>query len=149
MLCSLLTSAATDPLRVAFKGELSADAFGQFCRIAFAWGRIEPCVVIAEELAWVTNPSKAPRGWLELVTGGLKYGIDILSITQRPAESDKTALSQASIVRCFQQERHDDAKYMAKELRVDQSRIDALERLHYIEKDRRTQKIRDGALSFV
>lgn len=146
MLCSLLTSSATGPARYAFAG--ARGLFDAFCHVAFSWAKIEPACIVVEELAWVTHPGKAPDGWHQLVTGGLKFGLDIVSTTQRPAESDKTALSQSTIVRCFQQETFDDAKRMARELRVDVSTIDALEPLHYIEKNRRTRSQTVGRVTF-
>lgn len=144
-----LSAHTTSPARLAFVGgRLRGDDFSKFCRAAFAWGRLARCVVVVEELSWVTHPGKAPDGWLELVTGGLKYGIDIVSITQRPAESDKTALSQATVIRCFQMERADDVRYMAKELRVDVARVDALKRLEYLEKDRRAGTLKAKRITF-
>jgi hypothetical protein len=147
-LARILSLQACEPARISFAGELDKSAFGEFCRIAGAWGRIEPCLVIAEELAWVSDPGKAPRGWLELVTGGLKYGIDICSITQRPSEADKTALSQATMVRCFQMERVADQKYMAGELGVDVDRVAALAPLSYLEKNRRTRQVAESRVTF-
>jgi hypothetical protein len=144
-LCAALAAATTSTARVTCKAPRAA--FDRFCRAAFAWGKLEPCTIVVEELAWVTHPGKAPEAWHELVTGGLKFGVDLVSITQRPAESDKTALSQATVVRCFQQERFEDARYMARELRVEQARVDALERLEYIERDRRTAKIRESRVT--
>lgn len=148
VLCRELALNATTPARIAYKGPLRPAEFSRFAAVAYCWGKLEPCLVIAEELAWITHPGKAPQGWLELVTGGLKFGIDLLSITQRPAESDKTALSQSTIIRCFAQDRFEDARYMARELRVDVEQIDALEPLHYIEKNKRTKKTAVNRVTF-
>jgi hypothetical protein len=126
---------------------LRGDDFPRFCRVAFAWGRLKPCAIIVEEISWVTHPGKAPDGWLEIVTGALKYGIDIVTITQRPAESDKTALGNATIVRCFQLELESDEKYMARHLRVDVAKLPARP-LDFIEKDKRTGALSEGRITF-
>lgn len=148
-LATLLRSSSRDAARVSFKGRAQeAELFSRFCELAFAWGRIKPALVIVEELAWVTSPAKAPAGWHELVTGGLKYGVDICSITQRPAESDKTALSQATVVQCFMMERPRDRRYMEAELGLDAGALDGLEPLHYVARDRRKRETRRGVITF-
>lgn len=136
------------PKRLAFSGTLDALTFEVFCRMAFAWAKIEPAVIVVEELAWVSNAGKAPGSWHTIVTGGLKYGIDLVSITQRPSEADKTTLSQADVIYCFQMERVDDQKYMAKELGVKPDQVAALEPLHYLKKDRRARSLTSGRLQF-
>lgn len=142
-------SSAHAPARCTFHAPIRQPAvFGDFCRLALAWAKLKPATIVVEELSWCSSPGKAPPGWHELVTGGLKYGLNIVSITQRPQESDKTALSQADLVRCFMLERAADQKYMAAELGVELERIRGLEPLEFIEKNRRTRKVTAGRITF-
>src|SRR5687767_13929304 len=68
-LTAALKASATSPARLSVK--LPRAQFEAFCRVAFAWAKIQPATIIVEELAWVTHPGKAPEGWHELVTGCL------------------------------------------------------------------------------
>ena len=147
-LLHLLEHTATDPQKISFVGEHDAGTFDWFCRAAFAWAKIEPAVIVVEELAWVSNAGKAPKAWHAIVTGGLKFGINLVSITQRPTEADKTTLSQADAVYCFQMERVDDQKYMGKELGVEPERVAELGPLQYIVKDRRARTVNTGTVTF-
>jgi hypothetical protein len=70
--------------------------FSKFCYIAFYWGIISPCDVVAEELGQVTNPAKASGYWFVLVSNGLKYGINIFALAQRTQEIDNTLLGNCS-----------------------------------------------------
>jgi len=119
--------------RICYKREANQAEFELFCRIALLWGLLHPCTIVAEELAWVTSPNKAPPRWHALVTGGLKYGINIIGITQRPSESDKTILGNASSIRCFRMQRAKDRKYMAEEMNIDVAQITALKDLDYVQ----------------
>src|SRR3569623_2110456 len=56
------------------------EAFDLWARAAFAWGN---CTAVAEELAGVTTPGKAPPGWHQLVSRGRKRGIEVIGETQR------------------------------------------------------------------
>lgn len=145
-LARVLVARARSPARLSFKGRAHDRVlFERFCRCAMRWNELERSVTMVEELAWITSPGKAPAGWHELVTGGLKFGADLVAITQRPSESDKTALSQATLIRCFQLDRPSDRKYMAAELDVDVARVAALKSpeggpLAFIERDTRRDR---------
>ncbi|GAA6152549.1 hypothetical protein [Pseudoteredinibacter isoporae] len=91
--------------------------FNGFCKRAFWF--IRKCGeqgvksgVVLEETADVTNPSKAPEWYGILLRRGLKYGPDIFAITQRPAESDKTSVGNASIVHLCALKLPSDRDYM-------------------------------------
>lgn len=114
-------------IRLVAQGEKN---FNLFCKIAFAWCN---CVVVAEEIAGVTNPSKAPAGWHTLVSRGRKRGIVIYAVTQRPAEADKTVLGNATTIRTGRLTRAKDRKYIADELDLPTSHFTALENLDFIE----------------
>ncbi|MGC3976451.1 MAG: hypothetical protein QM771_19020 [Nitrospira sp.] len=64
-------------------GDLQDD-FNFWCEAIYYAGRyVEPLDAIAEELADVSTPGKAPLHWGILVRRGLKRGITIYAISQR------------------------------------------------------------------
>jgi len=135
--------------RLAFKAPLmTRDAFDAFCRLAWVWVRVARGTLIIEELAHVTSPGKAPPAWHEIVSAGLRYGPRLIAITQRPAESDKTCMGNATLLHCHQLARADDERYMARELKCPEQQIADLRPLQYLERDRRTGKLRVGAVTF-
>jgi hypothetical protein len=108
-------------------------SFDLFCRTALVWGReFGGCTVVCDELAAVTSPSKAPPGWGQLVRMGLGYGISIYAISQRPAECDKTCISNATELTTFHMKRLNDRKYMAGEMDIDVEKINELKSYHYL-----------------
>lgn len=126
-----------------------ASAFAYFCSIVFTFAdRHGKCTVIAEELADVTTPGKAPAKWGALVRRGLKRNVTIYAISQRWAEADKTALGNASEFVIFRQSSADDVKYLAKKTRVPGPEIDGLAPLEYVKYDALTQTHTRGKLKF-
>lgn len=131
--------------RLALCVPVTPENFAYFCRLAWIFVRAAPASsVVVEELADVTSPGKAPVYWGELVRKGLRYGPDIFALTQRPSESDKTVMGNASIIHCHQMARADDSRYMARELRVSDALVDNLSPFHWIERDRRTKGLSNG-----
>lgn len=133
--------------RFAFvpRGTGSDELFDLWCKAAFAWGN---CTVIAEELADVTSPGKAPDGWGQLVRRGRKRGLRIFGITQRPSESDKTIVGNASRIWCGSMTRADDRRYMAKEMDVSQELVNQLKPLDYVIFDKKDRSVTPGRLEF-
>ncbi|NIR58937.1 MAG: hypothetical protein GWO02_05165 [Gammaproteobacteria bacterium] len=113
-------------------------SFSLFCEMAWAWGRVKRCTVVAEELPEVVPPGKAPDWWGVLVHQGESQGIDTIAVTQRPAETDKSSVSNAKVLHVARMGRPDDRRYMAKELDCDVAELEALGELDYYELDRRT-----------
>lgn len=129
-LARVLLKAKTGKFR--YVGSLNAADFDTFCNMVFAWGH---CSCVVEELAGVTSPGKAPQGWHTLVSRGRKRGVAIFAITQRPAESDKTILGNASVISCGWLRKHSDRVYMSKEMSIDIGLINDLnkDKFEYIE----------------
>lgn len=107
------------PLKIAFVGN-GRKAFDLWSRAAFAWCN---CVAVAEEIADVTTPAKAPDGWGTLLRRGRKRGIKVICVTQRPAEADKTAISQAAVIHTGYLGRDADIAYVAREMKVEPPRL--------------------------
>jgi ApbE superfamily uncharacterized protein (UPF0280 family) len=109
--------------------------FDYWCAVVFYAGRhIAPLTVIAEELADVTTPSKAPGHWGIILRRGLKRGITIYAISQRWAEADKTAIGNASEYMLFTS-RGEDIDYIARKTRVPVAELEALKPFEFIRFD--------------
>lgn len=138
------------PQRVAFVagGDLSkAFDFWAGC-VQYACRYVAPLAAVAEELADVTSPAKAPGNWGILLRRGLKRGAHIFALSQRWAEADKTALGNASEFVIFRQVTGDDSRYMSRKTRVPESEINALPPLEFIRYDTATFASERGKLAF-
>ena len=112
----------------------SLSEFGAWAKLAHAWGIYAPCAAVAEELADVTTPGKAPDGWGNLIRQGAGWGIDIYAVTQRPAESDKTIIGNMSFIHAHQIMRAKDRAYVAAEMDLPVEQIAALTGYQWIER---------------
>jgi len=123
--------------------------FPVFCRLAWIWIRARSGrTLVVEELADVTSPGKAPADWGEIVRKSRKHGADIYALTQRPAESDKTIVSNAAAIHSGFMGFPDDRTYIARCLGVPVADVEKLRPLDYIERDLRTQQLRRGRVQF-
>lgn len=130
-----LVKSTAAPARLGFHVPfMDAAKFDLFCRFAWLWVRQGEGELIVEETASVTSPGKAPQAWGEILRMGLGYGCNVFALTQRPAESDKTALGNASIVHCHRMGTLDDRKYMAKLLDVELRQVQDLKPRDWIER---------------
>jgi hypothetical protein len=141
-----LRATGSGPLRVALVNT-QRQCFGPWAEAAFWWTRWgaeqgTTTTGVAEEIANVTSSQKAPDGFHLYLSQGLEFGGDIYVITQSPTESEKTSIRNRTILRVGQCERADDAAYMAKELRIDQAKVDELQQLEFIERNRVTGTIK-------
>lgn len=146
-----LLAAAQRPgaARVAYVpgGDLKQE-FDFFCGCVFYSTRyVEPTDAIAEELADVSTPAKAPGNWGILLRRGLKRGGNIYAISQRWSEADKTAVGNASMYVCFSMG-GDDIIYMARKTRIPEAELEALKPLEFVTIDRLTKEIARGKLTF-
>tara|TARA_Y100001951_G_C11296191_1_gene275799 strand:- start:4126 stop:4749 length:624 start_codon:yes stop_codon:yes gene_type:complete len=113
--------------RIAFAARL--DRFDFWARAAWAWGN---CLVIAEELADVTNPAKAPLPWGEIIRKGRGHGLRTVTATQRPAEIDKTTVGNATAGYVGFLAFDADRKYVADRIGFPRDRLDALDMGDYL-----------------
>jgi hypothetical protein len=115
-LLNLLKAHKTTALKVAFQPPRPCkESFNFWCNCMMAWGW---ATVVAEELADVTTAGKAPQGWGDICRKGRAIGLKVYGLTQRPAESDKTIIGNASMLHAGRQTRANDRKYMAAELNI-------------------------------
>lgn len=137
-------------LRVAYVagGNLSDEFdFWAGC-VQYAGRYVSGVTCIAEELADVTTPSKAPGNWGVLLRRGLKRGITIFAISQRWSEADKTSVGNASEFVLFRQSSADDVRYLSKKTRVPEAELDGLESLEFVRYEAETKNITRGKLVF-
>lgn len=139
----LIAALKSTSARIAYV-PASVSHFDLFCRAAYAWGR---CTVVVEELADVTTPGKAPTGWGMIVRRGRHQGLTVYGVTQRPAESDKTIIGNATLTHCCKLKRDTDRAYMAREMGCDKKLLDALKPLEFIEADE-LGRVRRGKMTF-
>ena len=136
-LTDLLKKHRTTPLRVRLVKE-GVQFFELCCALAFAWTN---CTLVCEEIADTTNAGKAPPHWGKVLRrGSRKRAIRIFAVTQRPAEADKTALTQATIVRTGLLGREPDRRAMAQELDLPLDMINSLAPLDFIECHRNARR---------
>lgn len=138
------------PMRLGYIGPVTRDHFAAFCKLAWVWLRITPrSVLVVEELADVTSPAKAPAEWGAIARKARQFGSDYYAITQRPAESDKTAIGNCAMIHAGRMNLEDDETYMAKLLRVTPAQVAKLGDLEYIERDMRgARALRTGRVRF-
>ncbi len=133
--------------------------FDYFCECAQLWvelnySRSRNCALVFEETADVTSPGKAPQSYGILLRRFLSYGVDIFAITQRPAESDKTAVGNASIVRVCRLQLARDKKSASGDTGIPYSVITALKanqdtgQFDFVHADTGAGHYRLGRLSF-
>lgn len=126
-----------------------AGAFDFWAGVVMYWGRyLGGCVAIAEELADVTTPAKAPGQWGILLRRGLKRGITIYAISQRWAEADKTAVGNASGFVLFRQSSARDVQYLSRMTRIPADALEGLKPLEYVSYDAASFELQAGKLRF-
>lgn len=111
------------------------DQFDYWCRVVYAVGKKIKLDIVAEELADVTSPGKAPAAWGNICRKILGFGCNVYAVSQRPAESDKTALGNATIVRTGRLNVVRDRKTMAEQLGVDRQEVADLAPFEFIERN--------------
>ena len=157
-LASLLKKYVGKPAVIAFVPVRLSD-FSFFCKAAQIWVRShfavkQQSVLIFEETADVTSSGKAPEEYGIILRRYLSYGVDIYAITQRPAESDKTAIGNASVVHICRLQMDRDRKAASndsgvpideiRKLRADQDKS----QFDYISVDTGRGYYRSGVLTF-
>lgn len=98
--------------------------FDLVCRTVMAIGNL---LFVAEELRFVTQPSKAPAGWAAITLRGRKRGIKVIGTSQRPASIDKDFLGSATLIRTGALNYPADRKAVADVMGIDLADIEKLE----------------------
>ena len=109
------------------------------------------CTLIAEELAFITTPNRAPPAWRELCLLGrhtTHAEATIIGISQRPASIDKDFLACADVIHCGRLVYAADAKAVAPYLGCSWQDLAGLADLEYIEKRAGNREPERGRLTF-
>lgn len=123
--------------RIAYQPPDTAGMEEQFELLCRAIKAAKRCVFIAEELAFVTTPSRSPPAWRELCLLGrhtTHAEATIIGVSQRPASIDKDFLSCCDVIHCGRLAYARDAAAVAPYLGIDHRELMTLADLHYIER---------------
>ncbi|MAA87926.1 MAG: hypothetical protein CME39_09765 [Haliea sp.] len=157
-LAQCVSTYAGKPAKIIFSPERLSD-FSTFCRAAQAWVKSHylaghRCALVIEETADVTSASKAPEEYGILLRRYLAYGVDIFAVTQRPAESDKTSIGNASRVHVCRVQLDRDRKRVAADTGIPLAAIESLRAdqdrgvFDYLSADTGAGEYRKGQLRF-
>lgn len=104
--------------------EIYKAEFNLFCCLVMEIGNM---LVIAEELRFVTQPSKAPAGWAAITLRGRKRGVKVIGTSQRPASIDKDFLGSATLIRTGALNYPADRQAVADVMGIDRAEIEKLQ----------------------
>lgn len=127
--------------------------FDIFCKAAWHAGCL---VMFVDELPEVTKANKAPANWRRCVNVGRDYRDDagsrkwlsIIGAGQRPAECDKSFISNADVIHTGRLSNSADARELSQSLACDFRDLLALPDLHWIERRAGQIEPARGVLSF-
>lgn len=148
-LSDVIRSMAAQDWRIAYQVKHGTEekAFDLVCK---AVKTAKKCTLIAEELAFVTQPNKAPPAWRELCLIGrhaTHAQATLIGISQRPASIDKDFLACCDVIHCGRLLYEPDAKAVAPFIGCDWKELTRLPDLHYIERTAGGEIVR-GVLDF-
>ena len=118
-----------------------AAQFDLVCRTVMAIGKL---LFVAEELRFVTTPSRAPAGWAGITLRGRKRGVRVIGTSQRPASIDKDFLGSATLIRCGALNYPEDRRAVAAVMGIDAGQVEKLqgyEALLWTRTPRRVRKV--------
>lgn len=135
-LADTLRGMSAKSFRLAYQvqHDRSEAAFDLICK---AVKEAKKCTLIAEELAFVTTPNRAPPAWRELCLIGRHVThaqSTLIGISQRPASIDKDFLACCDVIHCGRLAYAADAKAVAPFIGCDWRDLTTLPDLHYIER---------------
>ena len=127
--------------------------FDFFCMAAWQAGCL---IMFVDELPEVTKANKAPANWRRCVNVGRDYKdaqgnrkwLGIIGAGQRPAECDKSFISNADVIHTGRLSNSADARELAQSLACDFRDLLALPDLHWIERRAGQIEPARGILSF-
>ena len=126
------------------------EQFAAFCALAWREGNV---VMFVDELAEVTQASRAPAAWRKIVNVGRSYdqgrkSISVIGVSQTPTEVDKSFLGNCDLIHTGRLGNVAAAKTFAQQWGIGAAEITGLQPLHWLEKRDTSPEIRRGVLSF-
>ncbi|MCA1778952.1 MAG: type IV secretory system conjugative DNA transfer family protein [Xanthomonadaceae bacterium] len=137
----------TGPGKIAFVANSRKD-FQFWCDCAYNWNRQKQAVLVAEELANVTNAGKAEDNWGRLINQSMAFGPLILATVQRGQEVDKGLMNNASALHIAQHQTDDDAGYIAGKIGVGMEMIPREQLRFIVWRGGKGVLIRNGQVTF-
>jgi hypothetical protein len=127
--------------------------FDLFCQAAWLAGDL---MIFVDELPEVTKANKAPQAWRRCVNVGRLYrghdgaerSISIIGAGQRPAECDKSFISNADIIHTGRLSHQGDARDLAQSIGCDFRALMSLPDLHFFEREAGKIEFSKGILKF-
>lgn len=127
--------------------------FDLFCQAAWLAGDV---MLFVDELPEVTKANKAPAAWRRCVNVGRLYrgqdgrerSISIIGAGQRPAECDKSFISNADVIHTGRLSHAGDARELAQSLGCDHRILMTLPDLHWVEREAANMEPTRGILTF-
>lgn len=88
--------------RPSFDEKIRRQQFEWFCRVAYASVTEDhiPCLLVVEELAFVTTPAWSPPGWTQATCTGMGLGLSVIGTSQHPAQIDKNFFGNTTAIYC-------------------------------------------------
>jgi DNA helicase HerA-like ATPase len=145
---ALLEAVKAKEFRVAFvpaaADKARADQFAFVCDLAF---RAKNLMLVVEELRFLTKPSWAPMEWARINSQGRHANLSVIGTSQRPASVDKDFVGNCTRVRSGRLAYDDDARAVAKVLRIPEGELLELPPLAYIERELTTGNVSRGVIA--
>jgi len=146
---------SSGPGRFAFIPPKGSADFDFWARNAWCYAQSQgEKTIVADETSDVTHSGKASGAWGQIIRRGRKHGANVIGITQRPAESDKTILGNASLIHICSLWEANDREYMSRRCGVPLDMIEGLTAdkdtgiFEFIDVDRFKKTKRKGRLTF-
>lgn len=126
------------------------EQFAAFCALAWREGN---AVMFVDELAEVTQASRAPAAWRKIVNVGRSYengtkSLSVIGVSQTPTEVDKSFLGNCDLIHTGRLGNVAAAKTFAQQWGISAAEITNLPPLHWLEKRDTSPEIRRGVLNF-
>lgn len=126
------------------------EQFAGFCQLAWQEGNV---VLFVDELAEVTQASRAPGAWKKIVNVGRSYdkgrkSISVIGVSQSPMEVDKSFLGNCDLIHTGRLGNVNAAKLFAQQWGISAAEISGLAPLHWLEKRDTSAEISRGVLTF-
>lgn len=128
--------------------------FDMFCQAAWLAGDV---LLFVDELPEVTKANKAPAAWRRCVNVGRLYrghdgkerSISIIGAGQRPAECDKSFISNCDVIHTGRLSHAGDARELAQSIGCDYRMLMTLPDLHWVERAAGQVEFSRGILTFL
>ena len=126
------------------------EQFAAFCALAWREGNV---LMFVDELAEVTQASRAPGAWRKIINVGRSYEdgkktISVIGVSQSPMEVDKSFLGNCDLIHTGRLGNIRAARNFAQQWGIPAAELSNLPPLHWIEKRDTEADVQRGVLRF-